>query len=67
MIGSKRHLRGAAAVLHHAGVEPEPLVHREELTSALFAISDLNANIKRIRDLLEEELGGEEGSEEELG
>jgi hypothetical protein len=42
-------------------------VYREELTSALFAISDTNENIERIRDLLEEELGGEEGSEEELG
>jgi hypothetical protein len=65
MIGWKRHLRGAAAVLHHAGVEPEPLVHREEVEGALFAIADLNVNIKRVRDLLEEELGGEEGLEED--
>jgi hypothetical protein len=60
-------LREPTAVPHHVGVEAEPLVYREELTSALFAISDTNENIERIRDLLEEELGGEEGSEEELG
>ena len=47
-------------------MDPQPLVHREELTSALFAIADMNDNINRIRELIEEELGGEEGLEEDV-
>jgi hypothetical protein len=34
-------------------MEPEPLVYREELTSMLFAIADINANIAKIPQLLE--------------
>jgi hypothetical protein len=41
-------------------VEPEPIVYREEVTAMLFALADINVNISKILDLLEEELGGEE-------
>jgi hypothetical protein len=60
-------LRATVVVEHHDAMDGEQLLHREELTSALFAIADMNTNVQRIRDLLEEELGGEEGQEEELG
>ena len=42
------------------GVEQEPLIHREELTATLFAISDLNKNVRKILRILEEEDNGEE-------
>jgi hypothetical protein len=54
----------ATAGRQHEFVEPEPLVHREEVTAMLFAIADMNANIRAIRELLEEEDGGEEGLSE---
>jgi len=40
-------------------VEPEPVVYREEVAAILFAIADINENIRGIRELLEEEFGGE--------
>ena len=58
-------LVAAAPVLHHRPVEPEPLISRPELTGMLFAIADLNANVRQIRDLLEEEFGGEEEAQED--
>jgi hypothetical protein len=42
---------------------PEELVTREELTATLFAILDLNENVERITDILEEEFGGENPEE----
>jgi hypothetical protein len=42
-------------------VEPKRLISRDELTAMLFAIADVNANVRAIRELLEEEQGGEEG------
>jgi hypothetical protein len=45
----------------HRRVQPEPVIYREEATAMLFAIADMNANIRAIRDLLEEGDGGEEG------
>jgi hypothetical protein len=41
-------------------VEPDGVVHREEVTAMLFAIADINTNVRAIRDLLEEDGGGEE-------
>jgi hypothetical protein len=46
-------------------VEPETLISRDELTGMLFTIADINANTAKILRLLEEELGGEEGLEED--
>jgi hypothetical protein len=48
-------------------VVDEPVLYREELVSPLFAIADMNENIGVIRRLLEEELGGEEGLDEDDG
>jgi hypothetical protein len=50
-----------------AMLESEPLIYREELTSMLFAIADINVNVERILTLLEGENGGEEGLREEDG
>ena len=41
-------------------MEPASLVYREEVTAMLFAIANMNDNIRSIRELLEEEHGGEE-------
>jgi len=49
-----------AAHRQHSNVQPESLVYREEVTAMLFAIADMNDNIRSIRELLEEEHGGEE-------
>lgn len=46
-------------------VEPEPLITRRELEGMLFSIGDINLNLRAIRDLLEEEFGGEEGLPED--
>ena len=46
------------------GVAPESLIDRTEIVAALFTLNDMNTNLERIRELLEEELGGEEGLEE---
>jgi hypothetical protein len=46
-------------------VEAAPLIYRREVVAMLFAIADLNANVERILQLLEGELGGEEGLPEE--
>ena len=43
------------------------MLYRDELVSALFAIAEKNKNIGLIRELLEEELGGEEGLDEDDG
>lgn len=42
-------------------MEPEGLIYREEVTAMLFAVADINANVRAIRELLEEESDGEEG------
>ena len=46
-------------------MEPEPIVYREEVTAMLFAVADINANVRAIRSLLEEDDGGEESSPED--
>ena len=43
------------------------MASREEVEAMLFGIADINASAKRIRELLEEELRGEEGSPEDDG
>lgn len=46
-------------------MEREPLVDRHEIVNALFAVHDLNENVLRIREILEEEFGEEEDMEED--
>jgi hypothetical protein len=46
-------------------VEQERLIDRDEIVGALFTLNDMNAHLERIQELLEEELGGEEGLEED--
>ena len=46
-------------------MEAEPLIYREEVTGILIALSDISANVNRIVDLLEDEHGEEEDSEED--
>jgi len=46
-------------------VEPEPLIYRDEVAAMLFAIADVNDNVREIRTLLEEEFGGEEEAQED--
>jgi hypothetical protein len=37
----------------------EQLISRDELTATLFAVQDIRADVRRIRDLLEDEEDGE--------
>ncbi len=46
-------------------VEDDGLIYREEVVGILFAVTDLNAGVQRIIQLLEDELGGEEAFEED--
>jgi hypothetical protein len=46
-------------------MEAEPLVSRDEARAMLFAILDISVGVTRIKDLLEEALGGEEDSEDD--
>jgi hypothetical protein len=46
-------------------MEREPVIYREEAMAILGVLADINVNARRIRDLLEEELGGEETLEED--
>jgi hypothetical protein len=55
--------RGPAA--DDRGVEAPPLIYRREVVAMLFAVADLNSNVERILQLLEEEPGGEEGLPQE--
>lgn len=50
---------------HALAVEPEALIHRDEVAAMLFAIADINENVWAIRELLEEDDGGEEGLPED--
>jgi hypothetical protein len=54
-------LRNGVHAATIASVEASPLIDRQELVATLFAIADVNANVERILQLLEEEFGGEEG------
>ena len=40
-------------------MEQEPLIHREELTAALFAILDIKDNVATILEILREDANGE--------
>ena len=46
-------------------MQTEPLIYGDEVTAMLFAIADVNENIWKIKRLLEEEHGGEEGLPED--
>ena len=41
-------------------VNAEPVVHREEVTAILIVLGDINVNIRRIRERLEDGDGQEE-------
>ena len=41
-------------------MEEEPLIYREEVTSILMVLGDINVNLRAIRDLLEEGDGEED-------
>jgi hypothetical protein len=45
---------------HDRSVEPEPLLYREEVTAMLMTLADINVNIRKILDLLENSYGEEE-------
>jgi hypothetical protein len=45
--------------LHDLFVQAEPLIYREEVTAMLFLLADINANVQKIIDLLEDDFGGE--------
>jgi hypothetical protein len=53
-------LRGCAPGRTIWLLEPQPIIYREEVTAILGAFADLNVHVRRILDLLEDELGGEE-------
>ena len=63
-------MAATAVLLRSAGrrtirdVDPEPLITRNELEGMLFAIADINASLKRIVQLLEEEADGEDSEED---
>ena len=44
-------------------MEAEPLIYREEVTAILGVLADINVNVSRIVDLLEEADGEEEDPE----
>jgi hypothetical protein len=46
------------------GIEAEPVIHREEALAVAFAVTDILAELRRIRRVLE---GGDDGEEEEEG
>jgi hypothetical protein len=46
-------------------VARERLIERDEVVAALFTLNDVNAHLERTQELIEEELGGEEGLEED--
>ena len=54
-----------SAFRHAFGVNLEPVVDREEAVATMFAVHDINANIRKIKQLLEGEDGGEEGLPED--
>jgi hypothetical protein len=44
-------------------VEPEPLVTRAELAGIFFVITDIGAFVRRIVELMEQELGEDDGED----
>jgi len=38
-------------------VEPEPVIYREDVTAILWVLADINVNITKIKDLMEEGFG----------
>jgi hypothetical protein len=44
--------------------EREPLIHRDELTATLFAISDIQKDVRLIRESLREDDDGEAREDE---
>ena len=38
-------------------MEPEPVIYREDVTAILWVLADINVNITKIKDLMEEGFG----------
>jgi hypothetical protein len=58
------HLAALYCCRDDRAVDP-PVVYREEVTAILITLGDINVNIREIRELLEEEYGGEEEAPED--
>jgi hypothetical protein len=65
LAGLKERLAEACSPRQARVVEPEALISRDEVVAMLFGVADVNANLETIIDLLEQEFGGGEESEEE--
>jgi hypothetical protein len=46
-------------------VDEEALISRSEVAAMLFTLADINQNVERIKDILEQEDGEEENSEDD--
>jgi hypothetical protein len=46
-------------------VDGDGLIERSEVAAMLFAVADINANVERIKRILEMEYGEEEDSEDD--
>ena len=52
--------------MHDGSLPTEPVIYREEVTAIIGALADINVNLFKIVDLLEDEYGEEEeGSEDD--
>jgi len=58
-------LRDEGSAITIGQVEPGRLVDREEVVAMLFAIADLNENVRKIVELLEGEFDGGEAVPED--
>ena len=55
----ERHLRDTGLLATIAGVEPEPLISHQDVTTIMRLLGDIKDDVRGIRDLLEDN-GGEE-------
>jgi hypothetical protein len=63
--GRKRRLARLIGRREDHAVQPDTLLSRDEAVAILIAVGDMNRNVARIKFLLEQEFGGEEGLEED--
>ena len=60
-LASKRHLAWPEAIAHDRGMQPDPVIYREEVLTIMVVPGDQRAELERIRRLL----GGEDEEEAE--
>lgn len=53
-------MRSEPAPANISGVEPEPVLRPEDVTTIVNVLGDINVNTARIKQLLEEAIHGEE-------